>query len=571
MLHPFCLYSDPPCLTIMIYFFTSFLLTIPLHVFGKSAAKLCHGSATLADDGNWYCSQVNAITYKNINQAGRYNRTTGIDPDSGVCHHEPIAYSGIGATTPLIGELSMHLRGPMNVSQIAVYKLPDVSANGGRQPRKRSDYKIFLEKELQESQSRGCSRSTITTTLYVTGSTCGQTVSSSTTCDTTSSFLPWSSPVPDVAIPPIPVVPPHIIPPLPPTIPSPPVITTAVHDATTVCSKNISLSYTTPLNGSVVNASSVDSGMSFPHLSTMTSSPNESFGMPASCETDTKSEAMHTMARSNERRAFHNTDPIATTHSPPLRAGDTWSRVAYYTSAAPAEATGFAFLANLGDPQKSGTFDYSFGNSLGYVIGDGSKVTTDNTPFDGTLATSEREIAVFTDEICDGNCEYARPDSVAHYGWGGPSKAFLIEFQMDHYDNEGSDQGMLSDAPAWWFLNAAIPRILQYGNDRNNIPCSCWSTGCGEFDAFELLGRGELRAKSTIHRQGNREGGDSNYFLRPVGRMLKFAVIFHEWNITARVLDDSFDFSQSLTQAQIDDFVAYSEDDDGHSLFPIGD
>jgi hypothetical protein len=38
-------------------------------------------------------------------------------------------------------------------------------------------------------------------------------------------------------------------------------------------------------------------------------------------------------------------------------AAATWDRVAYYTSAAPAAATGFAFLANLGDPQKSGTFD----------------------------------------------------------------------------------------------------------------------------------------------------------------------------------------------------------------------
>ena len=38
-------------------------------------------------------------------------------------------------------------------------------------------------------------------------------------------------------------------------------------------------------------------------------------------------------------------------------ASSTWSRVAYYTSTAPAAASGFAFLANLGDPQKSGTFD----------------------------------------------------------------------------------------------------------------------------------------------------------------------------------------------------------------------
>jgi hypothetical protein len=39
------------------------------------------------------------------------------------------------------------------------------------------------------------------------------------------------------------------------------------------------------------------------------------------------------------------------------RAAGDWNRVAYYTSASPAQATGLSFLANLGDPQKSGTFD----------------------------------------------------------------------------------------------------------------------------------------------------------------------------------------------------------------------
>lgn len=56
----------------------------------------------------------------------------------------------------------------------------------------------------------------------------------------------------------------------------------------------------------------------------------------------------------------------------------------------------------------------SFGNSLSYVIGDGSKVAADSTPFNGTLATSEREIAVFTDKVCDENCEYWRPEATAH-------------------------------------------------------------------------------------------------------------------------------------------------------------
>jgi len=39
------------------------------------------------------------------------------------------------------------------------------------------------------------------------------------------------------------------------------------------------------------------------------------------------------------------------------RQGSDWKRIAYYTSTSPAQATGLSFMANLGDPQKSGTFD----------------------------------------------------------------------------------------------------------------------------------------------------------------------------------------------------------------------
>jgi hypothetical protein len=212
----------------------------------------------------------------------------------------------------------------------------------------------------------------------------------------------------------------------------------------------------------------------------------------------------------------------------------------------------------------------AFGNSLSYVSSNGDTVAPESTPFEGTLATSEHEMAVFTDQSCDQDCSYWRPNATSHFGWSGSSKAFFIEFQMDHYNNTGTDQGLISDAPAWWFLNAAIPRVLQYGNDRNNIPCSCWSTGCGEFDAFEVLSNGEQRAKSTLHRQGNLEGGDSNYFQRPVGTMLKFAVIWAFPNITAFVLDDGFDFNNSLSNSQIQQLVSYDPDSWVHSLFPIG-
>jgi hypothetical protein len=239
----------------------------------------------------------------------------------------------------------------------------------------------------------------------------------------------------------------------------------------------------------------------------------------------------------------------------------------------------YAFtLPNLAFPQDLGCLYLSdlpipsaFGNSLSYVSSQGDRVTAESMPFDGTLRTSEGEIAVFSDKACDQDCPYWRPDATSHFGWSGSSKAFFIEFQMDHYQNTGTDHGVISDAPAWWFLNADIPRILQYGNDRNNVPCSCWSTGCGEFDAFEVLGNGEVRAKSTLHRQGNLEGGDSNYFRRPVGRTLKFAVVWHYPSITAVVLNNDFEFSTSMSDDQIRRLVSYDPDSWTHSLFVIGD
>ena len=53
--------------------------------------------------------------------------------------------------------------------------------------------------------------------------------------------------------------------------------------------------------------------------------------------------------------------------------------------------------------------------------------------------------------------------------------------------------------------------------------------------------------------------------------MLKFAVVWHFPHITARVLDDDYDFPEYLTEGQIDALVAYDPDSWMHSLFPIGD
>ncbi|OAL55744.1 hypothetical protein IQ07DRAFT_618163 [Pyrenochaeta sp. DS3sAY3a] len=430
-----------------------------------------------------------AITYRNISQRGAYNRTTSVDPKTGLCGHERVNYPATGPSTPLFGEVSMHLRGPMNISQLAVYQLPGemhamekrstvpfYNRRRAAMPQGSIDMEIltegssvsdthdmwFLDKRTDNS-TRSCSRSTVTSTVTV------------TSCPRTRTSMPSQNTT-------------YIGPPLP-CLPTPnPQVTDVASPLSNCPCRNAKASQ---------NPSEI-----IPRLA------------PASI--------MNPLAKRQQDNA----------------AGD-WNRVAYYTSSAPAQATGLSFLANLGDPRKSGTFDYAFGNSLGYVTPDGRKVASESLPFDGTLDTSEVELAVFSDKQCDQDCPYWRPDATSHYGWAGSSKAFFIEFQMDHHDNRGTDQGLLSDAPAWWFLNAAIPRILQ--------------------------------AKSTMHRQGNLEGGDSNYFKRPVGKRLKFAVVWHYPHITAMVLDDGFDFATRLSNEQTQKLVQYDPNSWVHSLFAIGD
>ncbi|CBX95498.1 hypothetical protein LEMA_P026500.1 [Plenodomus lingam JN3] len=500
--------------------------------YSKTSSQLCSGTAVLSEDGNWYCSEVEAITYHNISQPGAYNRTTSIDPRTGLCSHARQDYSSTGPHTPLFGEVSMHLRGPMNVSQLAVYQLPSEmhsldrrstipfynrrrtlkqrdasqhSASTIKQPTQTTKARWFPAFR-QRCETTSCSQLTVTSTVTITD------------CTTPTTMEPTD----DIT---------YIGPPLP-----------CLHTSAPL-----------PSN-SILSAPKSDCGCNSTPSVTRSDRWQPTL-LPALMPAP--------VAQADE---VARRDEFPRAESPP-----DWSRVAYYNSAAAAQATGLSFLANLGDPEQSGTFDYAFGNSLGYVMPNGGQVASESLPFDGTLDTSEREIVVMSDKGCDQDCPYWRPDATSHYGWSGSSKAFLIEFQMDHYPNQGTDQGLISDAPAYWFLNAAIPRILQYGNDRNNVPCSCWSTGCGEFDAFEVLGNGEERAKSTLHRQGNLEGGDSNYFKRPVGATMKFAVVWHYPHITAMVLDDSFDFGERLSDALVQRLVQYDPNSWVHSLFPIGD
>lgn len=157
-----------------------------------------------------------------------------------------------------------------------------------------------------------------------------------------------------------------------------------------------------------------------------------------------------------------------------------------------------------------------------------------------------------TDTQCNdesGECGYYRPGTVAYHGFTGTSKAFFFEFSMPDDGQTTTDIYDPVNMPAIWLLNAQIPRTLQYGNSN----CSCWLSGCGEVDIFEVLSPGYDKAKSTIH--GNVAGGSSDWFPRPVNGSMKMAVVMIEDCIHIKILDDDTEFDSDLAAGLIRDIV----------------
>jgi hypothetical protein len=168
---------------------------------------------------------------------------------------------------------------------------------------------------------------------------------------------------------------------------------------------------------------------------------------------------------------------------------------------------------------------------------------------------------------CEGDsCGFARPKSVNYHGFSGASKIFLFEFTMPLDGKRGWNM----DKPAIWLLNAKIPRTAQFPA---NPECSCWKSGCGEFDVFEVLDAGNMRAKSTLHvgpEGGKQRAGCSDFFERPVNKPIKVAVVLDAATSTAhiQILDDKTDFPASLSNAQTKEFTSIKSGPD-HSEFKL--
>lgn len=234
-----------------------------------------------------------------------------------------------------------------------------------------------------------------------------------------------------------------------------------------------------------------------------------------------------------------------------VAAGD-WERVAYYT---PGSTDNVTFLNYYGG-SGSGVWSSAFGNSLSYANKDASGGSSSSVALEETTIDSNVEYVIMSGSKCDGDdCDFYREGIPAYHGFAGNTKIMVFEFEMPSATDSASFN---YDMPAIWLLNAKIPRTLQYGDEE----CSCWKTGCGELDLFEVITSGSDELICHLHsgqgKDGSAQGGggSSDYFQRPTSGSMKAAVIFSDGEINVVEVDD--DFGSSLDSSTVKSWVSQS-------------
>ncbi|RLV84663.1 Protein TOS1 [Meyerozyma sp. JA9] len=233
-------------------------------------------------------------------------------------------------------------------------------------------------------------------------------------------------------------------------------------------------------------------------------------------------------------------------------AGD-WERVSYYT---PGNADNVTFLNYFGG-SGSGVWSSAFGNSLSYANSDNTGGSSSPVALKEVTIPSNSEFTIMSSSKCSGNsCGFYREGIPAYHGFDGADKLFIFEFEMPS-DTSGSSFN--NDMPAIWMLNAKIPRTLQYGD----ASCSCWKTGCGELDLFEILSSGSDKLICHLHdgqgsSNGYGGGGSQDYFQRPTSGSMKAAVVFSGSSIQVVQVDDDTNFGSVLSSSTVSGWTGQS-------------
>lgn len=232
-----------------------------------------------------------------------------------------------------------------------------------------------------------------------------------------------------------------------------------------------------------------------------------------------------------------------------------WVRSSYFV---PGSTTNCTILNHYGGAG-SGVWSSAFGNSISYANADNSGCSSSAVPLGDVVVGSNKEFLIMSGLACGdksetSGCGFYRSGIPAYHGWSGIEKIFVFEFEMP----SSSATGFNGDMPAIWMLNAKIPRTLQYGAKS----CSCWASGCGELDLFEILSTGSNMLITHLHdKQGDNGsgyggGGSGDYLTRPVSGTIKAAVIFTKGAIHIMKLDDTVTFGSTLSSSIVDAWVA---------------
>lgn len=412
-------------------------------------------------DGNYYCSETNAVVYSNVGYSGHYSDVTSMDESTCVCSQSSVSFSG--SLAPLNEELSVHFRGPINLVQFGVY-YPGDSVSFKKRDQVAEDAPCTTvstaKKHHEHKREAAVQWVEVTSTIVVDGD--GNPIETDATSGGSA---------------------------------------TEVTDGTTIL---------TPVSSPVTSSPA----------SAVSSSSSSASGSGSSSSTSSSSSS--SSGSSSE-------------------SSSAWNRVSYFT---PGSAQNLTFMNHQGGVKGSGTWSACFGNSISYCDSDGVTGAASAVALDDVTLPSNKEFMIFSGSSCDdsseGDCGYYRSDIPAYHGFGGATKMFVFEFSMPT-DNSG-DYNV--DMPAVWLLNAKIPRTLQYGDES----CSCWKTGCGELDLFEILSTGSDKLITHIHSGQGADstssggGGTQDYFKRPTSGTLKAAVIFDGADQTIHIVevDDSF-------------------------------
>lgn len=253
--------------------------------------------------------------------------------------------------------------------------------------------------------------------------------------------------------------------------------------------------------------------------------------------------------------AFYDSPSFTVDNS---RSSQDWTRQAYYDASSQASEN-ITFLAKAGDSSPC------LGKALTYADVDGKSASSkSNILSANNKLNSDEEYIIYSNVSCPKSglgkgCGVYRNGIPAYYGYTGITKMFLFEFTMPTESAKNSSSFEFYDMPAIWLLNDHIARTSQYPTNAN---CSCWSSGCGEFDIFEVMnGTERNHLYSTFHTfQGIEDLGTGiqsyGYIPRDTKGTMRGGVIFDSAGNTISFLSDDIDFENTYAVADVNKVLA---------------